>query len=195
MKRLIPLLCLLLLVLSGCGKRSVTPDTSLFDAICSADEALDKAKNSAVVVMEGLKCTSGKEVWDGFYQAVSRGESAQVLCARYYTLDPAHVSPELYNEEKDNYPMLFFSLVAYDGKTYTVKVRQSDRKELDHEDQFPYLLHLTGSAPRDASFATYDNYVLVDDPTATMEGIWAGIVSSYAPAGYHHFVVYQDTAG
>ena len=194
MKRMIAMLCLLLFALSGCGK-APTPDTSLFDAICSADEALDKARSSAVVVMEGLKCTSGKEVWDGFYQAVSRGESAQVLCATYYTLDPERVSPELYAREKDQYPVLFFSLVAYDGKTYTVKVRQSDRKELDHEDQFPYLLHLTGNAPRNASFATYDNYVLVDDPTATMEGIWAGIFSSYAPAGYHHFVVYQDTAG
>ena len=168
---------------------------SIFQTVCSADDALALARRSNVPVFEQRGCTSGKEVWDGFYQAVSRGESAQVLCASYYTLDPAHVSPELYEQEKDQYPRLFFSLLSYDGETYTVKVRQSDRKELDHEDQFPYLLHLTGKMPGGTAFATYDNYVLVDDPTATMEGIWAGILSSQAFAGYRHYIAYQDTAG
>ena len=199
MKHLSRFLLLVLLagVFTGCGakKTEITADVSLFDVVCSADEALERAKAGGAVVMEKLKVTSGKEVWDAFYSAVSAGKSASVLCASYYTLDPAHVSPELYEQEKDQYPRLFFSLLSYDGETYTVKVRQSDRKELDHEDQFPYLLHLTGKMPGGTAFATYDNYVLVDDPTATMEGIWAGILSSQAFAGYRHYIAYQDTAG
>lgn len=198
MKKLSVLLLatLLLTVCTGCGGKQpeVTPDTSLFDTVCSADEALAAARDSAVVVMEGLKCTSGQAVWDSFYQTVNRGEAAQVLCAEYYTLDPDHVSPELYAREKDQYPMLFFSLLEYDGDTFTVKVRQSDTEELDHQDVYPYLLHFTGDAPRRSPYSSYDTYVLVDDPTATMEGIWAGMVSSSSliATGYRHDTVFQN---
>ena len=196
MMKYLPILLTLALLLglyTGCGAKE--PDISLFDEVCSADESLKKAKESNVVVMEGLRCTSGKAVWDAFFKAVSAGKSARVLCAHYYTLDPERVSPELYAREKDQYPKLFFYLVEYDGETYSVKVRLSDERELDYEDTFPYLLHFTGKAPRNAAYDTYDNYVLLDDPTATMEGIWAGIVSSQANAGYHHCILYQDITG
>ena len=106
------------------------------------------------------------------------------------------MSEELYEEEKDQYPKLFFYLVEYDGKEYSVQVRESNVEALDYQETFQYLLHFTGDAPSStALYSTYDNYVLVDDPTATMEGIWAGLVSSQFGAGYKHCTVYQNYIG
>ena len=57
-------------------------------------------------------------------------------------------------------------------------------------------VHFTGDAPSStALYSSYDNYVLVDDPTATWEGIWAGMVSSQLVAGYKHFTVYRNYLG
>ena len=189
----VTLLLALAVVLGLCaGCAGKTADIDLFDTVCTADEALSAAKEARVVVIEGLQCTSGKDVWDAFYKTVSAGKQAKVLCARYYTLNPDGMSAELYEQEKDQYPRLFFCLLQYDGKTYTVTVRKSDEAEPEHQDTFPYLLHLTGDAPPTGIYATYDNYVLLDDPTATWEGIEAGIFSSQFGAGYRHYTVYSD---
>lgn len=165
---------------------------SLFQTICSADEALELARKTDAVVFEGMRCTSGQEVWDAFYQTVSDGSPDSVLCAYYYVLDKEHMSEKLYEEEKDKYPQLFFYLVEYDGKQYSVKTRESTVKALDYQETFRYLLHFTGEAPASAAFSTYDNYVLVDDPSATWEGIMEGMFSSQSGAGYKHCTVYQN---
>ena len=61
---------------------------------------------------------------------------------------------------------------------------------------FKYLLHFTGDAPSStALFSSYDDYVLVDDPTATWEGIIAGLASSQFGAGYKHCTVYRNYLG
>ena len=87
-----------------------------------------------------------------------------VLCAHYYVLDKERMSAELYAEEKDKYPKLFFYLVEYDGTEYSVSA-ESTVEALDYEETFKYLLHFTGDAPSStALFSSYDNYVLVDDP-------------------------------
>ena len=168
---------------------------ALFQTVCSADEALELAKNAGAVVFERQGCTSGKDVWDTFYHDASDGSAASVLCAHYYVLEKEHMSEELYEQEKDKYPKLFFYLVAYDGKEYSIKVRESTLETLDYKDTFQYLLHFTGEAPPTALYTDYDNYVLVDDPEATWDGIVAGMVSSQAGAGYKHFTVYLDYIG
>lgn len=169
---------------------------TVFETICSADEALEMSRKTNAVVFERQGCTSGNDVWDSFYQTVMIGSPATVLCAHYYVLDKEHMSEELYEEEKDQYPKLFFYLLEYDGKEYSVKVRESSVEALDYQETFQYLLHFTGNAPSaTALYKSYDNYVLVDDPTATMEGIWAGMLSSYYPSGYKHCTVYQNYLG
>lgn len=169
---------------------------SIFQTVCSADDALELARDSGLPVFEQQGCTSGNEVWDTFFQTVSKGTPVSVLCAHYYVLDKERMSAELYAEEKDKYPKLFFYLVEYDGTEYSVKVRESTVEALDYEETFKYLLHFTGDAPSStALFSSYDNYVLVDDPTATWEGIIAGLVSSQFGAGYKHCTVYRNYLG
>ena len=197
MKQLSVLLLLVLLMstFSGCGTRKeIHADTSLFDVVCSADEALEQAKTAGIPVMENLRCTAGQAVWDDFYQAVSADKESQVVCLMYYTLDRSHMTQEAYEAEKDDYPMAFFTLLSYDGEQYTVTVRQSSETEPESEDTFPYLRHFTGKMPAQSHYSAYDAYVLVDDPNATMEGIWAGMVSSSPEiaSGYRHHTVYMN---
>ncbi|MCH5191198.1 MAG: hypothetical protein J1F23_03445 [Oscillospiraceae bacterium] len=179
------------LIIGTCA--SCAKENTLFDRICTADEALKASKKDSIVVFEDLKCTSGDEIWNKFYETVSRGESASVFCAHYYTLNKDSVSKELYEVEKDLYPMLFFYTLEYDGDTFTVTVRQSTEKETEYEEQFKYLMHYTGDAPVLAKYASYDDYVLVDDPTVTREEIMAGIVSSQPGVGAKHCFVYKNT--
>ncbi len=188
------MLTVLLGLCAGCGAKTpeITPDVSLFDVVCSADEALERAKAGNVVVMEKLRITSGREVWDDFYHKTRRGKSAQVLCAMYYTLDPARIDPALYAQEKDKYPKLFFYLVTFDGKTYNVKARLSREDRLDYQSSFPYLLYLTDGTPPQADYSCFEHYVLVDDPTATWAGIEAGLVSSQFGVGYRHCTVCEN---
>ncbi len=167
----------------------------IFQKVCSADEALELARNSDAVVFETQGCTSGKNVWDTFYEAVNSKSPASVLCAHYYVLDKEHVSEELYEEEKDQYPKLFFYLLSYDGKEFSVKTRESTVEALDSQDTFPYLRHFTGEAPSTARFDSYDLYVLTEHPTVTWEEIEAGLISSQAGAGYKHCTVYRDYLG
>ncbi len=170
------------------------PET-LFETVCSADEALSLSKATETVVFETRGCTSGKESWEAFYKAAMEGKPATVLCAHYYVLDKERVSAELYEEEKDLYPQLFFYLLEYDGAKYSVSVRKSDEEYLDRQEIFPYLQHFTGEAPSTALYTAYDNYVLVDDLTATWEGITKAWASSQADVGYRCCPVYQDCIG
>lgn len=168
---------------------------SVFHTVCSADDALELARKSGLPVFERQGCTSGNEVWDTFFRTVSKGDPASVLCAHYYILVKEQMSEELYAKEKDKYPKLFFYLVVYDGNEYSVKVRESTVEEPDYQESFKHLLHFTGDAPSTALFSRYDNYVLVDDPSATWEKIESGMFSSVLGAGYKHCTVYRNCLG
>ncbi len=198
------LVALAVIMLVSCsaknGRNKMADDSdqtleTIFQTVCSADDALDLARDSGLPVFERQGCTSGNEVWDTFFRTVSKGEPASVLCAHYYILDKEHMSAELYAEEKDKYPKLFFYLVEYDGTEYSVKARESTVETPDYQKSFKYLLHFTGEAPSTALFSNYDNYVLVDDPSATWEGIEAGLFSSVSGAGYKHCTVYRNCLG
>ncbi|MCR5058759.1 MAG: hypothetical protein K6A81_09105 [Clostridiales bacterium] len=164
----------------------------LFQKVCSADEALKLAKESDVVVMEDMVCTSGKNVWDDFYKAVSGGNPASVLCATYYTIDKNHMSPELYEQEKDKYPCLYFTLLEYDGNEFSTKIRLSSAEENEREVSYKYLQHFTGNAPATALYSTYDYYVLVDEKAENWEEIEAGLFSSQYGAYRKHDIIYAD---
>lgn len=198
MKKVLPFVCVIL-ILGTCVscKTQDTPDLSLFNTILTAEEALAASKESSVVVFEGMKCTAGQEFWDEFYQRVNQGKSASILCAFFYELDKEHVSEELYEAEKDQYPQLFFYLLEYDGDIFTVTTRQSTEKKKESKKSFPYLMHYTGDAPAQASFSSYEYYVLVDDPTVTWDEIVAGLISSRLPVdgakSLRHCSVYQNT--
>ena len=105
-----------------------------------------------------------------------------MLTAEYYTLDPEGVDPALYATEKYNYPMLYFTLLTYDGSIYEYVVRDSKSLNRDGAGSYPYLNHYTESGDSLSSLAlmydAYDIYALTDDPDVTWEELERGMVSS-----------------
>ncbi|MBR4818772.1 MAG: hypothetical protein IKZ74_01820 [Clostridiales bacterium] len=191
-------ICMLTALAACTGKKTDTSAEDkakmeeLFSKVCSADEALKLSKESDVVVMEDLTCTSGKAVWDDFYESVSAGKSATVLCANYYTIDKEHMTEELYEQEKDDYPCLYFTLLEYDGNEFSTKIRLSSAEENEREVSYKYLQHFTGNAPATALYSTYDYYVLVDEKAENWEEIEAGLFSSQYGANRKHNTVFSD---
>ncbi|MDD6237157.1 MAG: hypothetical protein PUB00_07230 [Clostridiales bacterium] len=175
----------------SCAKKAES-SASLFETVCSADEALALSKDSETVVFEGMKCTSGNHVWNDFYQTVSNRKPASVLCAHYYVLDEEHVGKDLYEAEKDQYPKLFYYLLEYDGNLFTVTTRESTKHEPDYQKTFSYLMHYTGKAPAPASFSSYDYYVLVDDNAVTWDDIERGMTGSDLGSVIKYCAVYQN---
>ena len=162
-----------------------------FESVTSANEALELSKKSSVVVMEDGICTSGKEVWDEFYKDVQNKKSACVVCAAYYTLDDENISEELYEQEKGEYPVLFYTLVEYNGKEFSVKVRQSDKSEMERTETFKALSYFKGDMREGAKYSTYERYVLVNDASLKWEDIDRGMFSSQSDAWIEHIVLYQ----
>jgi len=199
-KTLLFVLCAMLLVSScffaSCSKETeITGNGPFFEIFAGADEALKTAKSSGVVVFEDSSITSGKEIWNEFYKNTQSGSSAMVTCAYYYTLDKEHMSEELYEQEKDNYPVLYFSLVEYDGEKYTVKYRDSDKHTLDSQGTFKYLKHFKEQMFDTASYETHDCYYLVDDNTVTYQQIRTSLFSSDSREIIKCDLVYSDYIG
>ncbi len=163
-----------------------------YEQVLSADDALALARHKNVPVIEKMQCTSGSEAWDAFYEKVRQGSSASVVIAKYYTLDKEHTAPELYEEEKDEYPMLFFYWVWYNGENFTVVTRLSSEEEDDSQVNYQYLMHYTGKMPATAIYSDYDYYVLVNDASVTWEDIESGMFSSQSDAWIPHCSLYQD---
>lgn len=178
---------------SADGVSDDTEMSELFNSVDTADDAMAKAMMGDAVSFFGMKLYNGRDLWDSFVDSVDSGEPARILCATYYTLDPERVSKELYEQEKDDYPVLFYSLVEYDGDGFTVTVRESDREQPERVESYKCLNHYTGEAPPSASFRTYDYYVLTDDPDVTWDEIEWGMLSSQSGDWIRHCTVYQDT--
>ena len=167
---------------------------TIFNKVCSADEALELSLNSDVVLFN-RGCISGEKIWNDFYEDVRAGTPSSVLCANYYVLDRDHVSEELYRQEKDNYPKLWFIYLEYDGNKFYVKERECTSAYPEYSDSFQYLLHFRGEAPPSALFTEYDNYVLVDDPNLTWSEIQLSMVSSHVGSAKKHYTVYWGYIG
>lgn len=199
MRRFIGVILVMTLVLlcASCNsaRKKEVNDITLFDIVCTADEALEKAKASDTVVIGFKGCTSGSEIWDGFYERVDKGLPASVLCARYYTLDKEHVSEELYEADKDKYPQLYFFLLEYDGSTFNLKIRKSDEASVESQETYRCLLRMTGDAPKTALYESYERYVLCDDPDLTWEDIEKSMLSSVSPEFIKHCPVYEEYKG
>lgn len=177
------------------ARSAVTPVEHLLTKVCPADDALALAKAADVVVFEFKGCTSGQEVWDAFYQKVSNNEPATVLCAYYYTLDPSNMSAELYEQEKDKYPVLYLYDIVYNGEQFTVTIRDSSKADYESKETYKHIIHSTGEAPDTALYRNYDYYILVDDPELTWEQIEGWLFSSQWMEQPKYCTVYSNYEG
>lgn len=197
MKRIIALIIIALAVmmLASCLKKEKGGSGDLFNKVLSADEALAEAKKTDTVVLEDNGVTSGKDVWDSFYSKASKGKKASVLCAHYYTLDEQNISEELYEQEKDEYPVLYFYLIEFDGQQYHIKTRDSKSTAIETDETFKCLLHFTGKCPSTAIYEDYEYYILADDEALTYEQLEKSLFSSQSTDFIRHYFVYSNYSG
>ncbi len=189
-KMLAALVSMLIVVLMvSCSKETVSNDAF---PLLSADDALLWAKENKIAVCEGMEFTSGDDTWAKFLENVDKNTPCSVGIAHYYTLDEKHVSPELYESEKDSYPHLFFCLLEFDGESFSLTVRRSDLSETDYSGSFRYLNHYTGSLPADSVYSEYSRYVLTDEKDLTWEEIEKGLFSSFSEDRHRHYTVLSD---
>ena len=209
MKRLPRIAALLfgMTLLTGCaapGKSSQTengssvekaaaefsPEKAFAEVICPAEEALKWAEENPVAVSG--ENSSGHENIASFFKTANDGKPAAVLCAKYYELHPEGMTAELYEAEKDQYPVLYFYLVEYDGEEYHVRIRDSRKTTLDTAGTYAYLLHLTGENPPGALYRYTEEYDLVDDASVTWEQLQRSVFSSQSGDFIRHTPVYVD---
>ena len=155
-----------------------------------SDYTLDQAKLDGCVVMEDGDVTCGQQVWDEFYALSASGYPAAVRYVHYFgELDPSRVSSELYEETKDDYPMMFVHDLVFDGTEYTVRWFE-EKKE--YTSVFPNLLKLEGEPPSQANYDYYVRYVLCERDDVTWEDIEHGLYSADIRDQIWHLLVYTD---
>lgn len=102
---------------------------------------------------------------------------------------PRRVSPELYEETKDDYPVLYIQDLSFDGENYLLYYTDGEK---EYEYEYPYLMHYSGAARSGAAFSRYDRYILVRDKDVTYEQIGRGMLSSVMGDQIDHVSVYTD---
>jgi len=169
---------LLFITTAGCASKDET-------------HTLDYVKENGYVVHEDLDITSGQAVWDDFAAKAKSGETCEVLLAFYYTLgDPSQYSLELYEKEKERYPLLYTKILSFDGEKYTLKYKDDGE---NYVEEYKYMVRLTGEPMSEtAIFSDYVYHVLVDDKDVTWDEIFRGMVSSQSGAYIRHSTVYSD---
>jgi hypothetical protein len=180
-------LLMLLVFLAGCGSNRI-PDYVAYKKI-PPGYSLENAKNDGLVVYENGSITSGHSMWDLFVDKTGKKEPCNVRLAFYYTLENQNISPELYEEIKDDYPALYIQDLSFDGNSYTL-YSVEDGKE--YAFQYKFLVHLTeASPPSTAIYVKREMYVLVNNDEVTWEQIQRGMFSSIFGDYINHKTVYS----
>ena len=112
-----------------------------------------------------------------------------VRLAFYYTLRVQNISPEYYEEIKENYPQLFIQDLIFDGEIYTLYFIEDDK---EYTFKYKYLKRFDGTLS-EFSFKHINDirYVLVNDNEVTWEQIVHGMASSTLGDAIDHKIVYS----
>ena len=110
-------------------------------------------------------------------------------------MDEQNISEELYEQEKDEYPVLYFYLIEFDGHQYSIKTRDSKLADIETDETFKYLLHFTGKGPSTAIYEDYEYYILADDADLTLEQLEKSLFSSQLTDHIRHYFVYSNYSG
>ena len=155
------------------------------------DYSLTDAKADNCVVFEDGDITAGQTSWDDFEKNCRSGKKSSVRLAYYYTLgDKEKYDPALYEEIKDDYPVLHMAEVVYDGKKYSY---YSIEDGTLYRSSYAYMKKYEGN-PRSESavFSDYTYYVLVNDDFVTWEDIEHGMFSAVLGDWVNHKRIYSD---
>lgn len=151
--------------------------------------SLDDAKNDGCLVMENGSITSGQETFSDFLSATENYNGASIRVVKYYTLgDKSQYSNEYYEQEKDNYPMLFITDVVFENGNYTTYSFEDG--ELITK-TYKYMIKDEFEANPQATFTSAEYYILANNKDTSWNEIMSSILSSQLPAQIEYFVVYQ----
>lgn len=180
----------ILFILAGCGQKDAVK-TVVPLALLPAAYSLQNAKSDHCVVFEDLDITDGQSEWDAFVKSARAGKTAAVRLAFYYTLlDKIHYSQELYDEIKNDYPILNIQDLYFDGTKYTLKWIE-DSEHISKE--YSYLVKYEGKpTSKSATFSDYVYYVLVNDDSVTWDELEFGLASSQLGDYIDFYKVYSD---
>jgi len=190
MKRMVAaLLCLLML--SACGgerKSAYKPYEEVLDGYTP-----EEAKADGCVVFEDSDITSGQEIWDAFLAQTEAGKSGMVRLVNHYSLPaPQGYAPELYEEMKDSYPIIYVQDLSFDGKVYSLFSIEDGE---EYSRTYEVLSRFEEAARNDTlRYTSVLRYVLVHDEAVTWEAIVQGMFSSQSGAFVDHWTVYSDYA-
>ncbi|MBR4062370.1 MAG: hypothetical protein IKK01_04825 [Clostridia bacterium] len=118
------------------------PDSIIFSYPSSmpASEIYADVKKGGWVVFNGNFIMAGDNIWNEFYEKVSKGEPATVNIAKYYTLDKSTIAPEALPYYEKEYPQIFLTEVIYDGETFKSMTRYSIQNGIESRGEYPYLV-------------------------------------------------------
>lgn len=186
------LLAALLLTASCAPEPEALRDYAPYGKI-PAGYSLEDAKADGCVVYEDGSIASGQAVWEEFLKKTEAGTSCMVRLGFYYTIgNPSQYAPELYEDIKDDYPVLYIQDLTYDGTEYTLYSVEDDK---EYRYRYSYMKKFEG--PYDGLTSTSREevrYVLVNDAEVTWEEIFRGMVSSRFGDAIDHQTVYVSQA-
>jgi len=174
--------------LTSCNKNINNPAGLIPDEKKLQDYSLEQVKDEGFVVFENSSITSGQFVWNEFVENTVKGIACNVGLAFYYTLDGQNISPEYYEEIKDDYPCLFLQDLNFDGEIYTLFSREEGEEYIY---KYKYLKRFEEKGSQTAAFSWCVRYVLVNDDNVTLGQITRGELSSQSGAWIDHKVVYS----
>jgi hypothetical protein len=190
MRVLVGIFCMQTLFIAGCGKntnqlegkeitRSKTNSYNIVELSNIADDfSLQDAKDAGMLVLENMTITSGLNQWNEFYENAASGRSDEVMIAKYYEIgNESQYSPELYEEIKDDYPILYVFSLKYDGSVYTLSYYE-DSKLYTYD--YPYMIERVGHLSPTAAVAEHF-FALVNDKELSYHDIkWSMLSSNLA---------------
>lgn len=189
---IILVLLIAVLQLTSCSREKVSTDIDDYTVDSPAEQLLKQVKKSDFVVHEDGDVVSGQEIWAEFYEAVMAGEPAVVKIADYYDIDRDRVSPEFYEENKDDYPVIYLAELSYDGKEYTYRSINGLDGVNGYTRVYSYLMRYEDIPGEQATFTFCERYVLVNDNTVTYERLQYGLYSAQIGDYINFTNVYND---
>ena len=139
--------------------------------------SLSRAIMEGYVVMVNGDVVAGQAAWQEFAGKAAAGTPASIRFATYFTIgDPEKMADELFEENRDRYPSIYFHELSYNGESYTLRWFEEDT---EYVQVWKYLMHYTGtpSSPY-ARFLSYDCYMLTDQNNVSYDALWNGMYSA-----------------
>ena len=154
-----------------------------------SDFTLQDAKDAEMLVIENMVITSGLSRWNTFLNNVNFGLTDTIYIGKYYEIgDKAQYSPELYEEIKDDYPMLFISKLFYDGEKYTLQY-YNESKLYTYE--YAHLLERIGWS-KNASVAAHI-VVIANQEDFSYRDIIGSMISSSSEAWIDYQWIFNES--